>query len=146
MCMCVHACVHVCVFSVCVCVCVRERERDCGCHCVCCAALCRCAQNADVSRCSTAPLIQLTSLPSLLPLLSPLFPSFSQHPIISFSTSLPPSQSFSPHIFALSIFTLFHLLSFSFILQFFPYIHGITEPPLFLLLSAFPSQFFSHFL
>lgn len=50
---------------------------DCGCNCVCCAALCRCAQNADVSRCSTAPLIQLTSHPTPPPSHPFSFPSFS---------------------------------------------------------------------
>lgn len=53
---------------------------------VCCAGFCCCAQNADVSHCSTAPLIQLTSLSSL---------------------PLPSSFSLSWHLLSYSFFFLF---------------------------------------
>lgn len=82
----------------------HTREGGCGCHCVCCAALRRCAQNADVSRCSTAPLIQLTTLSSLLSflLLSALFSPallFFHHP--SLPIFIPP-RLLKPYLFPLA--------------------------------------------
>lgn len=96
---------------------LRVGERDCGCDCVCCAAFCRCAQNADVSRCSTAPLIQLTSLSSLpLPSSFPLLWHLLSHSYF-FSFYLLPLAlcwlSSAPFILCSSVFPLSHAFSSS---------------------------------
>lgn len=68
----------------------RQRDRDIAGACVHGAAVCRCAQNADVSRCSTAPLIQqIFSFPSAPSVKFPVCSFFSS--ITSFLTQFPQS-------------------------------------------------------